>query len=259
MAVMSLFDIQDNFEICDQLFGRLCESCNEIDVDSCTELERVVTLVWHSSGLIENGGFHYLFEGDFRGDPGFVYTAAAYHRIGAFRAYEAFQDAIGSSPATLPTEVRERLRVYESIPGERWTESRRATMTPLKIRRAAWHGSYESTVMTTRGFSKPREPNPALHRMAAPLRLPAKRKLPVGRHRRDDQWQRHATQTRVFACNMTNTKPITVGPAPVIPVAGRESARLGIRWMHSGWQCARALSLKLVVPVRGQNRDGLFD
>jgi hypothetical protein len=82
-----------------------------------------VRLVWHSAGLIENGGFHYLFEGDFRGDPGFVYTAAAYHRIGAFRAYEAFQDAIRQFPGgLLPTEVSQRLRVYESIPAERWDE-----------------------------------------------------------------------------------------------------------------------------------------
>jgi hypothetical protein len=120
---MSVFDIQDEFKLCDRVFGRLCESCNEIDVDSCTELERIVRLVWHSAGLIENGGFHYLFEADFKGDPGFVYTAAAYHRIGALQAYEAFQDAIRQFPGgVLPADISERLRVYESIPAERWDE-----------------------------------------------------------------------------------------------------------------------------------------
>jgi hypothetical protein len=120
---MSVLDMQDDFKLCDQVFGRLCDSCKQIDVESCSELERIVRLVWHSAGLIENGGFHYLFEGDFRGDPGFVYTAAAYHRIGALRAYEAFQDAVRQFPGgVLPPDVGERLRVYESVPAERWDE-----------------------------------------------------------------------------------------------------------------------------------------
>ena len=123
---MNLFDIEDDFELCDGLFGRFAEFNNAIDVDSYSELERIVTLVWHSSGLIGNGGFHYLFEGDFRGDPGFVYTAAAYQRIGAAAAYKAFQEALRQFPdGILPDDIATRLRIYESVPKETWDKIER--------------------------------------------------------------------------------------------------------------------------------------
>ena len=123
---MKLFDNKNDFELCSQLFGRFAEFNNEIDVDSYGELERVVTLVWQSSGLIGNGGFHYLFEGDFKGDPGFVYTAASYKRIGAVEAYEAFQDAIKQFPdGVLPTDTEQRIREYEAVPKEIWDKIER--------------------------------------------------------------------------------------------------------------------------------------
>jgi hypothetical protein len=125
-AVVKLFDIKDDFELCDRLFGKLAEFDNVIDVDSYSELERVVTLVWHSSGLIGNGGFHYLFEGEFNGDPGFVYTAASYKRIGALAAYEAFQDATKQFPGgVLPTDSEQRIREYEAVPKEIWDKIER--------------------------------------------------------------------------------------------------------------------------------------
>jgi hypothetical protein len=112
---MSILDSLDDFELCDRVFGALAE--NPINVDTCGELERVVRLVWDSSGLIGNGGLHRLFEGDYPGDPGFVYTVAAYHRIGARAAYEALQSAFSQFPGgVLPVEIYERLRVFESMP-----------------------------------------------------------------------------------------------------------------------------------------------
>lgn len=157
-----ILDIQDDFELCNEVFSRLCDSCNEIDVGSCAELERIVRLVWHSAGLIENGGFRYLFECDFMGDPGFVYTAAAYHRIGALRAYEAFQDAVRQFPGgVLPHDINERLRLYESVPQERWDEIAGRFWTRQRRRSTAWLVSYGSTEPTMSFFSKTREPNPA--------------------------------------------------------------------------------------------------
>ena len=114
---MSIFDVQTDFELCDLVFSEL--SGDRIDVDACNELERVVRLVWDSSGLIGNGGFHRLFEGDYPGDPGFVYTAAAYKRIGAQHAYDAFQAAFRLFPGgILPSKSDERLRILESLPKE---------------------------------------------------------------------------------------------------------------------------------------------
>ena len=112
---MGLFDTQDNFELCDGVYRGLSQ--DRIDVNTCSELERVVRLVWDSCGLIGNGGFHRLFEGEYPGDPGFIYTAAAYARIGAGDAYAAVQDAIRQFPGgVVPHRLDERLRIYESLP-----------------------------------------------------------------------------------------------------------------------------------------------
>src|SRR5574337_487343 len=94
---MSIRDTPDDFELCDRVFCALSEST--IDVEACGELERVVRLVWDSSGLIGNGGFHRLFEGDCAGDPGFVYTISAYKRIGAEAAYRALQAIFSQFPS----------------------------------------------------------------------------------------------------------------------------------------------------------------
>ena len=79
----ALLSEPDDGKLCDGAFDRFAEFSNKIDVDSYSEEERVVTLVLHSFGIIGNGGIEYLFAGNFNGDPGFVYTAAAFKAIGA--------------------------------------------------------------------------------------------------------------------------------------------------------------------------------
>src|SRR5687768_13688871 len=112
---MSIFDTRDDFELCNQVFCAFAK--NAINVDACGELERIVRLVWDSSGLIGNGGLRRLFEGDYPGDPGFVYTVAAYQRIGAQRAYEALQAVFRKFPGSLlPDDIDERLRMFDSLP-----------------------------------------------------------------------------------------------------------------------------------------------
>jgi hypothetical protein len=108
----ALLAIDDDSELCDAVFCRFAELNNEIDVDSCTEEERVVTLVWHSAGIIGNGGFEYLFEGEFNGDPGFVYTAAAFNTIGALESYAAFQRALGIFGEHYPVDPEQRIAAW---------------------------------------------------------------------------------------------------------------------------------------------------
>ena len=55
-------------------------------------------LVWHTSGIIDNGGFEYLFAGEFFSDPDYHITAEAYLTAGLLRAYEAFQEAFALFP-----------------------------------------------------------------------------------------------------------------------------------------------------------------
>ena len=69
-----------------------------VDATQYSPKERVIMLVWHSSGIIDNGGFEYLFAGDFPGDPDYRVTAEAYQTAGMVRGFEAFQEAFVTCP-----------------------------------------------------------------------------------------------------------------------------------------------------------------
>lgn len=117
-SIDELFVTTDDVDLCDGVFCAIAEvTGNQIDAANEPEPCRTVTLVWQSGGIIGNGGFRYLFEGDFNGDPGYRLTAAAYQKIGANDAYAAFRDALALFPNTeLPADIEERLRLYESHP-----------------------------------------------------------------------------------------------------------------------------------------------
>jgi len=68
----------DDFDFVNSLFLATISKMEEQGVDSLIEEERVVTLIWHASGIIENGGFQFFYENDL--DPGMV--AWAYKKIG---------------------------------------------------------------------------------------------------------------------------------------------------------------------------------
>ncbi len=116
----ALFKTEDEFKLCDGVFVQFAEGDNTIDARRMEEEERVVTLVWHSLGLIQNGGFEYLLAGEFTGDEGFVYTAAAYKKIGAERAYRCFQEALAIFNDCASSEPR-------SARAERFAARNRAT------------------------------------------------------------------------------------------------------------------------------------
>jgi hypothetical protein len=117
-AVLAL---TDDFELCNGVFKGFAEFHKQIDVDSYSEEERVITLAWHASGLIGNGGFEYLFEGWFTGDPGYVYTAAIFKIIGATQSYAAFQRALGVFGDRYPDDPAERDAKYRRVPEEERT------------------------------------------------------------------------------------------------------------------------------------------
>ena len=72
-------------------------------------------LVYHSHGIIGNGGFQYLFEGDFPGDPDFLLTRQAYKTIGASDASAAFEKAFAVFPdSTPPADINRRLKMWQS-------------------------------------------------------------------------------------------------------------------------------------------------
>lgn len=119
LSIDALLDQEDDWELCDSVFCRFAEFDNSIDVARVDVPERVVTLAWQAKGVVGNGGFAYLFEGDFAGDPGFVYTAGAFKAIGAESAYSAIQEALALFPRSTPHEdIEERLAHFEQTPDE---------------------------------------------------------------------------------------------------------------------------------------------
>lgn len=116
-SVHVLLDESDDFRLCNAVFLALAQSDEWTDVSRFDEIEKVVVLVWHSMGLIENGGFFYLLGADFIGDPGFIDTAASYRKIEAEAAYGCFQEALACFPRGCPHEdLQARREFYEALP-----------------------------------------------------------------------------------------------------------------------------------------------
>jgi hypothetical protein len=104
----------DDFELCNGLFTRIVEyHGDDIDASAISDAEHVVLLVWHVSGIIGNGGFRYLFEGDLEGDPYFTLTAEAFRATGCKKAAEAVRKTLAMFPDSRPpTDIEKRLRYY---------------------------------------------------------------------------------------------------------------------------------------------------
>lgn len=113
----TLLSDADDFELVDATFVKIAERTNNwMDATKFTTEERVIMLVWHSSGIIDNGGFQYLFEGTLDGDPHFQLTAEAYNSLGLTRSYNAFVRAFELFPdAVVPHDLDSRLRIYQSV------------------------------------------------------------------------------------------------------------------------------------------------
>ena len=108
-----------------------------VDATRYSPEERVIMLVWHSSGIIDNGGFEYLFAGEFPGDPDYHITAEAYKAAGLLRAYQAFQEAFalfagGEVPHDSPPTRNERYQAANRSARDR-------------LNRKLWQDTYDRT------------------------------------------------------------------------------------------------------------------
>ena len=117
----------DDFELCDGLFMEILDYYgSDMRADDMPESPRNVLLVWHSMGIIDNGGFEYLFEGDFEGDPGFKLTLGAFETIGSDAAASAVRDALALFPdGEVQSDLDERIEYYESLPEDKRMELNR--------------------------------------------------------------------------------------------------------------------------------------
>jgi Domain of unknown function (DUF4375) len=104
----------DDFKLCNGLSTRIIEwHGDDFDVSILNPAERAVLLTWHVSGIVGNGGFRYLFEGNIPGDPYFELTAEPFRTIGCKAAADAVAKTLAIFPNSRPTtNIVERLPYY---------------------------------------------------------------------------------------------------------------------------------------------------
>jgi hypothetical protein len=110
----------EDFDLCDSTFWKVLNHYGQ-DLMACDlpEIHQTVLLAWHSYGIIENGGFEYLFEGDFEGDPGFSLTCKAFENINCTKANEAFKEVLAIFPErSIIINIDSRRQFYDSYPDE---------------------------------------------------------------------------------------------------------------------------------------------
>src|SRR5262245_63775631 len=108
---------QADWDLCDVTWRRATDRYGDTAVATdFSPTDRVVVLVWTAYGIVENGGFEYLFSSDLPGDPTYQLTLDAFRTIGSVAAASALEDALAAFPTgTPPTEVDERLALFRML------------------------------------------------------------------------------------------------------------------------------------------------
>ncbi len=115
-TIASAFGQEKDSALCDDVFMLYAEITTTIDVRTMSPHERVVSLAWHFGGIIDNGGFGYLYTANIAGDPHYRITADAFRVIGCERIAAAFEASFGwFTDRTPPVEVLERRRQFSLV------------------------------------------------------------------------------------------------------------------------------------------------
>ncbi len=98
----------EHFDAVDAVFHRLAEREQQRGGESIVDIERVVLLVWHASGIVGNGGFHYFFECALP----LLATAQAYDRVGVEQAASILRRLQEFFPGRhIPDDYTERMAI----------------------------------------------------------------------------------------------------------------------------------------------------
>jgi hypothetical protein len=114
------FKYYDDFELCSLTVKEILKKHKHpILATDLSEEERVILLVWSVTGIIENGGFHYLFESELPGDPEYRLTVEAFKLIGCEEAMQAIEQALCLfSNCKPPLDENARINQYENCSKE---------------------------------------------------------------------------------------------------------------------------------------------
>lgn len=115
----SLLDETDDDRLIDEVWKRLIARWGAMtEASRLPPIARNVIVTYSAGGIIDNGGFRYLFEHRFVGDEDFVYTAAAFRAIGS-RGADSVAGALALfSNNSPPADIQERLAIYLAVPDE---------------------------------------------------------------------------------------------------------------------------------------------
>jgi hypothetical protein len=117
---------------------------NDVDLSTLSVPHQTFICIYYADGYLGNGGFQYLFEATFNGDPEYLLIHNAYRTIGAEEALRAFNLAFAAFPNGIPPTDKElRLELWENSRNESelgdigykannmYWESDKSTMTHL--------------------------------------------------------------------------------------------------------------------------------
>ena len=123
--------LEDDFALCSQTCGRIAARLDPVSrLDQLSDSSRAVLLVWHATGIIDNGGFEYLFEGDIPGDLDCSLTVKAFETIGLLACATALHEALSMLPRCTPfTDVDFKSSAYRLLPMEK----------RMELNRRFWH------------------------------------------------------------------------------------------------------------------------
>ena len=100
------------FEQIDKVHNALAKKEKRQGATSIGEIEQVVLLIWHASGIIGNGGFRYFFECGLSLKD----TAKAYEQIGVEQAALILRKVLKLFPNSLvPEDWDERMSIVEKL------------------------------------------------------------------------------------------------------------------------------------------------
>ncbi|EMI41106.1 DUF4375 domain-containing protein [Rhodopirellula sp. SWK7] len=89
-------DVND-FNVANGFFGLIDGPHHgEFNASFYRSIEQPIMLTWHANGIIGNGGFAYLFEAEWPGDPDYELTIDAHRAIGCDSQVEAFNLALNA-------------------------------------------------------------------------------------------------------------------------------------------------------------------
>ncbi len=99
-----------DFKLIDRLFCETVEKEKRRGTQALKPEEKVLLLVWHASGIIENGGFRYFYEQELDAEA----VAAAYEKIGCRKCADLLRLSLSLFPNPLPETIRtERMKFLD--------------------------------------------------------------------------------------------------------------------------------------------------